>query len=104
MKLMKNKLILALSIALMIVLAGCAKSGSGDTSNFKDVKITIFHDPSCGCCAIYTDYIKDKGFDVEMKMVSDLAPIKEQYGVPEKLLSCHTSVIGDYFVEGHVPA
>lgn len=33
----------------------------------------------------------------------DMPAIKRQYGVPEELLSCHTAVVGNYAVEGHVP-
>ena len=32
-----------------------------------------------------------------------MAAIKRQYGVPEQLASCHTTLVGDYVVEGHVP-
>ncbi len=35
--------------------------------------------------------------------MDDLAPIKDKYNIPRQLQSCHTSIIGDYFVEGHVP-
>lgn len=29
--------------------------------------------------------------------------VKEKYQIPPEMESCHTSVIGDYFVEGHMP-
>ena len=29
--------------------------------------------------------------------------IEEQYGVPSELRSCHTTIIGNYFIEGHIP-
>ena len=29
--------------------------------------------------------------------------IKSQYQIPAEMQSCHTSVIDDYFIEGHVP-
>ncbi|MBS3165817.1 DUF411 domain-containing protein [Candidatus Woesearchaeota archaeon] len=35
--------------------------------------------------------------------MNDVSPIKEKYSVPGSMLSCHTLVIGNYFVEGHVP-
>ena len=34
----------------------------------------------------------------------DMAPIKQQAGVPYALRSCHTAQVGDYVIEGHVPA
>jgi hypothetical protein len=30
--------------------------------------------------------------------------LKQRYGIGEELQSCHTAVIGDYAIEGHVPA
>ncbi|WP_244531627.1 DUF411 domain-containing protein [Halogranum amylolyticum] len=33
----------------------------------------------------------------------DIVRVKEKYGVPEDLRSCHTLVLEDYVVEGHVP-
>jgi hypothetical protein len=35
---------------------------------------------------------------------AQLRAMKTQYGVPEALFSCHTARIGDYVIEGHVPA
>jgi len=32
-----------------------------------------------------------------------MSSIKEQYGVPREMESCHTSIFGDYVVEGHMP-
>ncbi len=29
--------------------------------------------------------------------------VKDDYGIPEDMRSCHTSIMGDYYVEGHVP-
>jgi hypothetical protein len=31
-------------------------------------------------------------------------PIKDRFGIPHKLRSCHTAKIGNYFLEGHIPA
>ncbi|MBI1961548.1 MAG: DUF411 domain-containing protein [Parcubacteria group bacterium] len=60
--------------------------------------------PTCGCCTNYITYLKRKGFEVEVQNHDDLTAIKEQYGVPAGMESCHTTVIGDYVSEGHVPA
>jgi hypothetical protein len=32
-----------------------------------------------------------------------MASIKRKHQIPQNMESCHTAVIGDYFVEGHVP-
>jgi hypothetical protein len=34
----------------------------------------------------------------------DMRPIKKQYSVPSRLESCHTTIVGGYVIEGHVPA
>jgi hypothetical protein len=44
------------------------------------------------------------GFSVEVRDVDDLDPVKVRVGVPAGKGSCHTAEVGDYFVEGHVPA
>lgn len=36
-------------------------------------------------------------------MTEDMSAIKQQYGVPQTLTSCHTTVVGDYIIEGHAP-
>ena len=43
---------------------------------------------------------------MEAKDVSDsqLSGIKDRSGVPDALQTCHTAVLGDYIIEGHVPA
>ncbi len=30
--------------------------------------------------------------------------VKKKFNIPENLQSCHTAIIGDYIIEGHVPA
>jgi hypothetical protein len=36
-------------------------------------------------------------------MVDDMTNIKNGLGIPQDMWNCHTSMVGDYFVEGHVP-
>lgn len=102
MKMDSKKIIFVVLGILLLIISACNKS-NGSSFNGNGAKATIFHDPSCGCCGLYSDYMKKNGFDVEVKQVSNLAPVKEQYNIPNNLLSCHTSVVDDYFIEGHVP-
>lgn len=69
-----------------------------------DEKITVFKTPTCGCCGKWVDHLKANGFDVTVKEVTSTAETRRQYGVPDKLQSCHTAVVNGYTVEGHVPA
>jgi len=51
----------------------------------------------------YVAYLKRNGFDVNVVKEQDMEPIKQKFHVPADMESCHTVVIGDVFVEGHVP-
>lgn len=64
---------------------------------------TLYKDPACGCCAEYGTYLRENGFELEIVNTEDMASIKHAHGVPEDYEGCHSLVIGDYIVEGHVP-
>lgn len=68
-----------------------------------DVSLTMYSSEGCDCCVKWADYLEDEGWDVTIEKVNDLYPIKEEYGVPGQLQSCHTALIDGYVVEGHVP-
>ena len=64
----------------------------------------VYKTPTCGCCSLWADHLTENGFTVTTKDLTDLNPIKKQYGIEPRLQSCHTAVIGDYVFEGHIPA
>jgi hypothetical protein len=66
--------------------------------------IHVFKSPTCGCCTDWVDHLKANGFEVEVTETNSLNPIKQDAGLPYSLASCHTAFIGDYVIEGHVPA
>jgi hypothetical protein len=66
--------------------------------------MTVYRSPSCGCCKKWVEHIRAAGFRVDVKELDDLSEIKATLGVPSALQSCHTGVLGAYFIEGHVPA
>src|SRR4051794_19080724 len=67
-------------------------------------KAEVWSDPSCGCCEGWVRHMPSAGFDVTVREVADVRPVKVARGVPEALWSCHTAVVDGYVVEGHVPA
>ncbi|MGM0561233.1 MAG: DUF411 domain-containing protein [Pseudomonadota bacterium] len=67
-------------------------------------KLEVYKSPYCGCCEAWVDHMRAAGFAVEVNDVEDLTPVKERYGITPDLASCHTAVLGDYVIEGHVPA
>ncbi len=63
----------------------------------------VYYSNTCGCCANYVSYLKYSGFKVEPTTVADIGEIKEKLSIPPELMSCHTTVVGGYTVEGHMP-
>lgn len=66
--------------------------------------MTVYKTATCGCCGKWVDHLKANGFVIKVEIVPDTAIVRQKYGVPGKLASCHTGVIGAYSIEGHVPA
>ncbi len=105
----KNKLLLALFIVGLIAVAGCAPQKTNGNNQISGkaidgVAATIFKSSGCGCCGVYSQYMEKKGFNVQVVDTEDLDSVKSKYKIPVSMQSCHTTVVGDYFVEGHVPA
>ncbi len=67
------------------------------------IPMTLYKNPSCTCCEGYAQYLDQNGFKVDVKPTNDLAEISRKAGIPEDLEGCHTSFIGPYVVDGHVP-
>lgn len=65
---------------------------------------TMYKNPNCGCCSQWAAHLRAAGFVVKEVPSADMDRIKAQLGVPEALASCHTARIGNYIIEGHVPA
>ena len=91
--------------ALRLALAAVVTLGLGRAARAAlAVKVEVWSDPSCGCCEGWVRHMRDAGFEVAVREVADVVPVKAASGVPEALWSCHTAVVGGYVVEGHVPA
>ncbi|WP_421840779.1 DUF411 domain-containing protein [Marinobacter algicola] len=74
---------------------------SADTSG---PAITIYKNPNCGCCQSWAEHLDANGFETTIVETDNLNEIKQQYDVPREMASCHTALIGDLVIEGHVPA
>src|SRR5439155_9628872 len=66
--------------------------------------VNVFKTATCGCCAKWVEHLRTNGFEVKVQDVPSTAEYRRKYGVPDKLQSCHTAVVGGYAIEGHVPA
>jgi hypothetical protein len=67
-------------------------------------EMSVYKTRTCGCCGKWVEHMRTNGFQVKVIEVPSTAEYRQKFGVPEKLLSCHTAVVDGYAVEGHVPA
>lgn len=68
------------------------------------IAVTVYKDPSCGCCKKWVAHLAANGFAPIANDRSDMNSLKDSLGIPVALRSCHTAVAGKYMIEGHVPA
>lgn len=101
-----NSFIYALIILTTIgfTLTGCSQIGPNDVNSGNIGAITVYKSPTCGCCSLWEAHLRKAGFEVTSAPTDDMAAVRKQYNVPEKMQSCHTAIIDGYVIEGHVPA
>lgn len=106
---MNKKYLVILAVVAVLSAIGIILISSHNVSAYENLEnfdsdIKLYKSSTCGCCEIYSSYFKSKGNkNLEIIDVPDIKSVIEQYEIPEFLESCHTVIIGDYFVEGHVP-
>ena len=90
-----------------------AKAVAAETSHASAVQlasadapvVTVYKNPSCACCAEWVEHLEENGFETEEKEARlNIMEIKAEHGISPNLASCHTALVGDYVLEGHVPA
>ncbi|MBK6631193.1 MAG: DUF411 domain-containing protein [Betaproteobacteria bacterium] len=67
-------------------------------------EVVMHKDPNCGCCGKWAEHLEANGFKVKTVPERDMQTVKNRLGVPARLASCHTAKVGNYVIEGHVPA
>lgn len=113
---MKHKtMILGVWILSAVLLGACdasnntaqveAKSPAVQANKVQQTQeVVMYKSPNCECCDGWAEHLRKAGFAVKVNKRDDMDAIKTEYGVPEKLASCHTALIDGYVIEGHVPA
>lgn len=97
----RRNFLMAGALAMTLPLANAAPAKA---KKAKLVTITVYKSPTCGCCAHWIEHLREAGFDTKVVDSDDMDAIKLAQRVPEEMMSCHTGVVGGYFIEGHVPA
>ena len=65
--------------------------------------VEVFKTPTCGCCNEYVLFLEEEQFEIKQTNMTSMDSIKTKYNIPGEMQSCHTGVVGKYFIEGHVP-
>jgi hypothetical protein len=72
-------------------------------NNNQDYDAVVYKSPTCSCCRQYISYLEREGYNIKSESINDMQSVKEKYDISPIMESCHTMVIDDYIVEGHVP-
>ncbi len=95
----------AFGVGIVLALLGLGAYWQfGSSASTDQPTVTVYKSPSCNCCSEWVDYMRDQGFPVEIESQLNMQPVKDQIGIPSSLEACHTAVVENYVVEGHVPA
>jgi hypothetical protein len=66
--------------------------------------ITVYKSPTCGCCTKWVEHLEQNGFAVHAINTSKMSKVKDKWQISPQLRSCHTGIVDNYVIEGHVPA
>ena len=98
----QNKIFLfSFLIIALITLSGCGTAIKGKDGG--KIEATLYKSPNCGCCGGHAAVLEQNGVNVNTIPTDDMTAIKKKYNIPPSMESCHTAIIEDYIVEGHVP-
>ena len=67
------------------------------------IAVEVWKDASCGCCGDWIAHMEQNGFKVTTHDTGNNA-VRARLGLPARLGSCHTALVGGYLDEGHVHA
>lgn len=67
------------------------------------VKLTMYKQAGCMCCDKHAELLEEQGFDVDLKTRDNVNFLKAELGIQPEFAGCHTMLVDDYIVEGHVP-
>jgi hypothetical protein len=107
---MKPSRFLAYASLIIIIAGGAiwyiiddynAQQGASAPAN---AEVVMYKNPGCECCEKWAEYMQGSGYSVETVESQNLSAVKAEQGVPRNMGACHTALVGDYVVEGHVPA
>jgi hypothetical protein len=101
------RMLTRLPLIALVLVAGCAAPAAPPRASSDAAaavrSMTVYRSPDCSCCHLWADIARDAGWTVATADVLDMTAFKTDHGVPPSAASCHTAIVGEYLVEGHVP-
>jgi hypothetical protein len=88
-----------LSTVLVLALHGVKAEEGG-----KLPPVEIYGPEGCLACMEWAYHLVQNGFTATFKPTADMPALKQKLKVPAAVASVLTAKVGNYFVEGHVPA
>jgi hypothetical protein len=85
-----------------VLLAAWVPRVAAEVSAYPPVR--VFSPQVCLACIEWAEHLRQNGFIVTLDTTQDMAAVKRRFGITADLEARHTAVVGDYFIEGHVPA
>jgi len=101
--LLRTTVLAILSVTLIYTFFELNKQNALAIPNANEYDVEVFKTPSCGCCYGYVKFLEKEKFKVKQTDLRYLHDVKQKYNIPLEMQSCHTTVMGKYFIEGHVP-
>ena len=100
----RSVILAVLSISFFLIFSFVTnKQDTLAVTKLSKYNVEVFKTPSCGCCYGYVLFLEDKEFEVKQTDMRSLQTIKKKHNIPLEMQSCHTTILGKYFIEGHVP-
>jgi hypothetical protein len=108
---MRTRIMIVMTLAILAA-AACQPAATPRAEGERQARIAqadmvVYKSPTCGCCDAWIEHARDAGFSVaavDLVAYDAITGVKAEQGIPLDLASCHTTVVGGYAVEGHVPA
>ena len=100
----RSTILAILSISFFLIFIFITnKQNSSTVTKASKYNVEVYKTASCGCCYGYVLFLEKEKFNVKQTDMRSLHLIKQKYNIPLEMQSCHTTIIGKYFIEGHVP-
>ena len=97
-------ILVVLSISFFLIFSFATnKQDTSAVTKASKYNVEVFKTPSCGCCYGYVLFLEEEKFNVKQTDMRSLHAIKTKHNIPLEMQSCHTTILGEYFIEGHVP-